>query len=36
VWASRGGPLRYAFETAKANLTHTQPDVGDKGTATFI
>lgn len=32
VWVSRGGPLRYAFETVKANVTHTQPDVGTSGT----
>jgi general stress protein 26 len=36
VWISRGGPLRYAFETAKANLTHTLPDVGEHQPIAFI
>jgi general stress protein 26 len=31
IWVSRKGPLRYAFDVAKANLTHATPDVG--GTA---
>jgi general stress protein 26 len=30
VWISRSGPLGFAWEIAKANLTHTEPDVGDK------
>jgi general stress protein 26 len=29
VWASTGNPLKFAYETAKANLTDTLPDVGD-------
>lgn len=28
VWASTGNPLKFVYETAKANLTDTQPDVG--------
>ena len=36
VWVSRGGPLKYAFETAKANLTHTLPDVGEHKPIAFI
>jgi general stress protein 26 len=28
VWASRSGPLRFAWEIAKANATHQEPDVG--------
>ncbi len=36
VWVSRGGPLRYVFETMKANLTHTTPDVGESAPVTFI
>jgi len=36
VWVSRGGPLRYVFETVKANLTHTKPDVGQSDHVTLI
>ena len=28
VWASQKGPLNYAWQVAKANLTKTQPNVG--------
>ncbi|GLQ20808.1 pyridoxamine 5'-phosphate oxidase family protein [Algimonas porphyrae] len=28
VWASTGNPLKFVYETAKANLTDTQPDLG--------
>lgn len=28
VWASRRGPFNYPFQIAKANATHTLPDVG--------
>ncbi len=31
VWISRGGPLNYAFQVAKANITHTTPDIGGVG-----
>lgn len=31
VWISEGGPIKFAFEIAKANATGTLPDVG--GTA---
>ncbi len=30
VWISKAGPIRYAYETAKANATHSVPDVGGK------
>jgi general stress protein 26 len=30
LWISRGGPVRFAWEVAKANLTDSPPDVGDK------
>lgn len=30
VWISKAGPVRYAFEVAKANATHSIPDVGGK------
>jgi general stress protein 26 len=30
LWISQGGALKYLFETAKANLTHTTPDVGGR------
>jgi general stress protein 26 len=29
IWRSDAGPLRFAWEVAKANLTHTRPDVGE-------
>lgn len=29
IWASTGNPLKFAYETAKANMTDTQPDVGE-------
>jgi general stress protein 26 len=29
LWISKGGPIRFAWEVAKANLTDTTPDVGD-------
>jgi general stress protein 26 len=28
VWVTEGGPIRYAWEVAKANTTSTTPDVG--------
>ena len=28
VWISEAGPLKYAFEVAKANMTKTTPDLG--------
>ena len=28
IWASTGNPLKFFYETTKANLTDTQPDVG--------
>ena len=35
VWIARGGPLNYAFQVAKANITHTTPDVGGAGAVQF-
>ena len=31
VWASTGNPLKFLYETAKANVTDTLPDVGKSG-----
>ena len=28
VWVSKGGPIAYPLEIAKANVTHKMPDVG--------
>lgn len=39
MWVMRGGPLRFAFEIARANLTHTEPHLGDEahtGPVAFI
>ena len=30
VWVSRTNPVRFGWEIAKANLTHTTPDVGEQ------
>ncbi len=30
VWVSRKGPIRFALEIAKANLTKSEPDLGDQ------
>ncbi len=30
IWASSGNPLNFLYETAKANLTDTTPDVGGR------
>ena len=30
LWLSEAGPVRFAFEIAKANITGKQPDVGDR------
>jgi|APAra7269096979_1048534.scaffolds.fasta_scaffold05792_4 general stress protein 26 len=30
LWISKGGPVRFAWEVAKANLTDSPPEVGDK------
>ena len=30
VWVTQGGPVRYAWEIAKANVTHETPDVGGR------
>jgi general stress protein 26 len=30
VWVMRGGPLRFAFEIARANLTKQEPRLGDE------
>lgn len=35
VWLSEGGPVKYAFEIAKANLTRDTPDVGSRERVNF-
>lgn len=30
LWASTGNPIKFFYETTKANMTDTLPDVGDK------
>jgi general stress protein 26 len=30
VWIAEGGPVKYAFEVAKANVTKTTPDIGER------
>ena len=35
VWVSKQGLIRLAFQVAKANLTHTTPDVGGVTSVTF-
>ena len=30
VWLSEGGPVKYAFEVAKANATKSTPDIGER------
>ena len=30
VWLSKAGPIRLAWEVAKANTTHAEPDVGKR------
>jgi general stress protein 26 len=30
VWLSEAGPVKFAWEIAKANATHTQPDIGGR------
>jgi len=30
VWISQGGPVKYAIEVAKANLTKSMPDMGER------
>jgi len=30
LWISKGGAIRFAWEVAKANLTDSTPDLGDK------
>ncbi len=30
VWASKRGPLKFGFEVAKANATHTEPNITTK------
>lgn len=30
LWASTGNPLKFLYETTKANMTDTMPDVGEK------
>ncbi|HYD45308.1 MAG TPA: pyridoxamine 5'-phosphate oxidase family protein [Phenylobacterium sp.] len=35
VWISHGGPIRFAWEIAKANATHKTPDVGESSHLSF-
>ncbi len=35
VWVSQKGPLRFAYEIARANATHDEPDVGDQAHLRF-
>ena len=35
VWVSDTGPLKYAFEVVRANVTKTTPDLGEKRTLSF-
>lgn len=35
VWISEGGPVKFAWEIAKANATHTTPDVGGTANLNF-
>lgn len=35
VWVSDSGPVKFAYEIAKANLTKTQPDEGEKAHLRF-
>jgi general stress protein 26 len=30
VWLSEQGPIKFAYEIAKANLTKTEPDIGER------
>lgn len=35
VWIREGGPLKYAFEVAKANASHSTPDIGERRDLNF-
>jgi general stress protein 26 len=35
VWLSESGPLKFAWEIAKANLGHGEPDLGETSTLDF-
>lgn len=35
VWISEAGPIRYAFEIARANATHSPPEVGGRANLNF-
>jgi general stress protein 26 len=35
IWVSEQGPVRFVWEVAKANLTKTFPDMGDRGEVRF-
>lgn len=30
IWASSGNPIKFFYETTKANLTDSKPDIGEK------
>ena len=35
VWISESGPVKFVWEIAKANATHTTPNVGSTASVTF-
>lgn len=35
VWINEAGPVRFAFEIAKANMTKDQPDLGGRADIQF-
>lgn len=35
VWVSKRGPIQFGWEIAKANATHTIPDIGGKADLSF-
>ena len=35
VWITEGGPLKYAFEVARANTSKSTPDVGERRDLNF-
>jgi hypothetical protein len=35
VWLTEAGPVRMAFEIAKANINKSEPDLGDRANINF-
>ena len=35
VWLSESGPLKFAWEIAKANLSHHEPEIGENATRSW-